>query len=207
MSGTTEHTPRENERTEVSLGRDARIDPTAVVGYRYGREAGPTVVGDGARVRAQSIIYGDVAIGDDFTTGHSVLVREGTTVGDDVLVGTGTVLDGAIDVGSHVSLQSQVYVPPASEIGDEVFVGPNATLTNDPYPVRTDAELTGPTLERSVSVGANATLLPGVTVGEGSFVAAGSVVTEDVPPETLAVGVPAAHRALPPKLEGDNDIS
>lgn len=207
MSGTTEHTQRENERTAVRLGRDARIDPTAIIGYRHGRDAGPTVVGDDARVRAHSIVYGDVAIGDAFTTGHGVLVREDSTIGDAVLVGTSTVLDGAVDVGSQVSLQSQVYVPPGTEIGDEVFVGPNATLTNDPYPVRTDAGLAGPTLERGVSIGANATLLPGVTVGAGAFVAAGSVVTGDVPPETLAIGVPAVHRELPAELEGGNSIS
>ena len=87
-----------------------------------------------------------------------------------------------------------------------MFLGPCAVLTNDAYPIRTESELTGPTLEDHVSVGANATLLPGVTVGEGSFVAAGSVVTDDVPPETLAVGAPAEHRSLPDKLEGGNRI-
>lgn len=207
MSGTTDEIPREVERADVRLGRDVRVDPTAILGYRYGREVGPTVVGDEARVRANSIVYADVTIGDGFSTGHGVLIREDTTVGDAVLVGTSTVLDGAVDVGSAVSLQSQVYVPPGSTIGDKVFVGPNATLTNDPYPVRVDAELDGPTLERGVSVGANATLLPGVTVGEWSFVAAGSVVTEDVPPETLAVGVPAEHRELPEKLAQENQIT
>lgn len=207
MSGTTDDRPRDIERAEVRLGRDVRTDPTAILGYRYGREVGPTIVGDDACVRANSIIYADVSIGDGFTTGHGVLVREETTIGDGVLVGTGTVLDGEIDVGSEVSLQSQVYVPPGSTLSDKIFVGPNATLTNDPYPVRMDTEFDGPTLERGVSIGANATLLPGVTVGKWSFVAAGSVVTEDVPPKTLAVGVPAEHRELPGKLEGENQIA
>lgn len=207
MSGTTDGKQRKVDRAEVRLGRDVDIDPTAILGYRYGRDVGPTVVGDDARVRANSIIYADVTIGDEFSTGHGVLVREDTTIGDSVLVGTDTVLDGTVDVGSEVSLQSQVYVPPESTLGDEVFVGPNATLTNDPYPVRTDADLDGPTLERGVSVGANATLLPGITVGESSFVAAGSVVTEDVPPRTLAVGVPAEYRALPDELVGENQIA
>ena len=193
------------DRTAVSLGREARVDPTAVVGYRYNDDAGATVLGDRARVRAHTVVYGDVAAGDDLATGHGALVREGTVLGDDVLVGTGTVLDGDVEVGSGVRLQSQVYVPPATTVGDGVFVGPNATLTNDPYPLRVAAELTGPTLARGVSVGANATLLPGVRVGERSFVAAGAVVDEDVPPDTLAVGVPAEHRPLPDRLEGGND--
>jgi acetyltransferase-like isoleucine patch superfamily enzyme len=103
-------------------------------------------------------------------------------------------------------MQTGVYIPRETEIGDRVFLGPNATLLNDPYPLRVDAELEGPTLEDDVSVGANATVLPGVTVGEGSFVAAGAVVVDDVPPKTLAVGEPARHEELPEELEGRNDV-
>jgi acetyltransferase-like isoleucine patch superfamily enzyme len=78
---------------------------------------------------------------------------------------------------------------------------------NDPYPVRVeDEQLVGPTLEDDVSVGGNATILPGVTVGEQAVVAAGAVVTQDIPPEKLAVGVPATVRDLPPAMEGGNDL-
>ena len=208
MSGTTDpnSTSREHDSVETRFGRDASVDPTALVGYRYASDAGPTVVGDDARVRANTVVYGDVAIGDGFATGHGALVREETTVGDDVLVGTNAVLDGRVDVGSHVSLQSGVYIPRETVVGDHVFAGPGATLTNDPYPLRKEVELAGPTLERGVTVGANATVLPDVTVGARSFVAAGSVVTDDVPPDTLAVGVPAEHRELPPVLQGGNRI-
>jgi len=97
-----------------------------------------------------------------------------------------------------------VYVPTNTTIGDRVFLGPHAVLTNDPYPLRREANLVGPTIEDDASIGANATVLPGVTVGAGAFVAAGAVVTEDVPPETLAVGVPATGKPLSPKLAGGN---
>ena len=86
-------------------------------------------------------------------------------------------------------------------------LGPRAVLTNDAYPVRRETELDGPTIEDHVSVGANATILPGVTVGEGSFVAAGAVVDRDVPPDALAMGVPAEFGALPDVLEGGNAIA
>ena len=164
-----------------------------------------TVIGADATIRAGTIVYGDVEVGDRFATGHNAVVREGTRVGDDVLVGSGTVLDGRVVVGDEVSMQTGVYVPPETTIGDRVFLGPNAVLTNDPYPLRRDVDLDGPTIEDDASVGANATILPGVTVGENAFVAAGAVVTEDVPPETLAVGVPAEHRPLPAELRGAND--
>ena len=166
----------------------------------------PPVIGDDATIRSGTIIYPNVRIGDGFTTGHGALVREDTVLGDDVVVGTNVVIDGSTTVGDSVSMQTGAYVPTNTEIGDHAFLGPKATLTNDPYPVRRDVGLEGPTLEAHASIGANATLLPGVTVGERAFVAAGAVVTEDVPPETLAVGAPAVHRPLPDELDGRNEI-
>lgn len=190
---------------EFVSGTDCTVDGDATVGY--GEFDEPTRVGDGATIRAGSIVYGDVTIGDGFTTGHDVLVREGTTVGDDVLVGTKTVIDGRTTIGSHVSLQTNVYVPTRTTIADNVFVGPGAVLTNDEYPIRTDDGLEGPTIEEGASIGANATLLPGVTVGSNAFVAAGAVVTGDVPADTLAVGTPATVQSLPEPLEGPNQLA
>jgi acetyltransferase-like isoleucine patch superfamily enzyme len=182
------------------------VAPDATIGYEYGPDAGATHLGDGATVRSGSILYGDVDIGDDFVTGHNVLVRAETTIGDNVVVGTNAVVDGRVEIGSDVSLQTGVYVPPETQIGDRVFVGPHAVLTNDPSPVRGETELEGPTVGDDVSIGANATLLPGVAIGSGSFVAAGAVVTRDVPPETLALGVPATHEPLPTDLGGGNRL-
>jgi acetyltransferase-like isoleucine patch superfamily enzyme len=176
------------------------------VGYAYSDDSTPPVIGDDATIRSGTVIYDDVTIGDDFTTGHGALVREETTIGDDVIVGTNTVIDGQTTIGSHVSMQTNVYVPTNTTIGNRVFVGPSATFTNDPYPIRQSADLEGPTLEDDVSIGANATLLPGITVGAGAFVAAGAVVTDDVPPETLAVGAPAEIRPLPESLAGGNEL-
>jgi len=186
-------------------GDDCTVDDDVTISH--GEFDEPTQIGDGATIRAGSIIYGDVTIGDEFTTGHDVLVREGTTIGDDVLVGTKTVIDGQTTIGSHVSLQTNVYIPTETTIEDNVFIGPSAALTNDEYPIRTDNGLEGPTIKEGASVGANATLLPGVTIGENAFVAAGSVVTEDVPPDSLAVGTPATVRELPEPLEGANQIA
>lgn len=188
-------------------GADAQIDADATVGYVHDEDAAPPILGDNATVRAGTIVYCDVEVGDDFQTGHNALVRESTTIGDDVLVGTDTVIDGRATIGSHVSFQTGVYVPPTTEIGDEVFLGPHAVLTDDPYPVRVDdAAGHGPVIEDGATIGANATVLPDVTVGENAFVSAGAVVTEDVPPNTLAVGTPARHEPLPAELEGGNQL-
>ena len=193
--------------TQVRTGAGTTVDDDVIIGYEYDTDVGETSIGENATIRAGSIIYADVTIGDDFTTGHRALVREHSTIGDDVVLGTDAVLDGSVTVGSHVSIQTGVYVPPESTIEDHVFLGPRVVLTNDPYPIRIDAELVGATIEPHVSIGANATILPGVRIGEGAFVAAGAVVTEDVPPGTLAIGVPAVHRPLPPALDRRNQIA
>lgn len=191
----------------VRLGNHCYVDDDATLGCAFDDHGRPTVVGDDATIRAGTIIYAAVDIGDRFSTGHHALVREQSHLGDDVLVGTNSVIDGRVSIGSRVSLQTSVYVPPETTIGEDVFIGPGAVLTNDPYPIRTAADLDGPTIESHASVGANATVLPGVTIGAEAFVAAGSVVTRDVPPGTLAVGTPAEIRPLPTELEGGNDIA
>jgi len=182
------------------------VETGATVGVAYEADSEPPDIGAESLVRNGSIVYDDVVTGRGFTTGHFALVRERTTLGEDVLVGTQAVVDGATAVGDRVSMQTGVYVPRETRIGDDVFLGPSATLLNDPYPVRTATDLDGPTIEDGVSVGANATVLPDVRVGEDAFVAAGSVVTDDVPAGTLAVGAPATHRDLPPELRGGNDL-
>lgn len=190
--------------TEPQLGEGCEIQSNVSLGAAG--EGAPPVIGSESTIRSGAIIYSDVTIGDRFTTGHNILIREQTTIGDDVIVGTNTVIDGTTTIGSRVSMQTGVYIPTETTIGDNVFLGPHAVLTNDPYPIRKDVDLIGPILEDGVSIGANATVLPGVAIGEGSFVAAGAVVTEDIPPNTLAVGTPAVHRRLPEPLQGGNDI-
>jgi acetyltransferase-like isoleucine patch superfamily enzyme len=193
--------------TVAELGPEVTVEDGATVGYEYDDNVGPAVLLGDATIRRGTIVYADVELGRGVTTGHDALVRERSYVGDDVVIGTKSVLDGLLTVGSNVSIQTGVYVPPETAIGDDVFLGPMATLTNDPYPIRKDVPLEGPTIEDGASIGANATILPDVTVGEGAFVAAGAVVTEDVPAETLAVGTPARHRPLPEDLVGGNVIA
>lgn len=192
--------------TTVQVGRHCTVDERVSLSVDYPDAQEPAVVGDKARIRSGTIIYADVVIGDEFTTGHNALIREKTIVGDNVLVGTNTIIDGNCELGSNVSLQSNVYIPSHTTIGDNVFVGPGAVMTNDPTPIRKDVGLEGPTLEDNVSVGANATILPGIRIGEGAFVAAGAVVTKDVPAGKLAVGAPARFHDMPEQLQGDNQI-
>jgi acetyltransferase-like isoleucine patch superfamily enzyme len=182
------------------------VEKRAKINYKYSNNCGETKISEGVTIRSGTIVYSDVSIGEHTQTGHNALIRENTNIGRECIIGTNTVIDGYSAIGNNVSLQTGVYIPAKTVIHDNVFIGPKAVLTNDPYPVRQDIELEGPTIKPSVSIGANSTILPGVHVGEGSFVAAGAVVTKDVPPDTLAIGTPATFKPLPDQLQGENDI-
>ena len=165
-----------------------------------------TIIGESAIIRSNSVIYCDTKIGDNLKTGHNIVIRESTIIGDNVLVGTNVVIDGNTTIGKNVSIQSNVYIPTNTEVEDNVFIGPNAVLTNDKYPIRKKYTLKGPIIRKGASIGANSTILPDIEVGEGSMVAAGALVTKDVPGWSLAIGQPARIAKLPEELNVLNRI-
>lgn len=185
-----------------TLGKDAQIFEPVTLGFpsrdRIGTTGFPgTKIGNEAVLRSGAILYCDVTIGDRFSCGHNVVIREQTKIGDRVAIGTASILEGRITIGDDVSLQSLVYIPTDTTIGNRVFIGPNTVLTNDRYPPTRIGGLKGPVIGDGAAIGANVTIIPGVRIGEGSLVAAGSVVTRDVPARTLAIGAPARIRDLP----------
>jgi len=163
-------------------------------------------IGNSCVLRSGTVVYSDAKIGNNLKTGHNVLIREDTVIGDNVIVGTNSIIENKCNIGNNVSIQSNVYIPTNTTIADNVFIGPNACLTNDKYPVRIKDDLVGPILEKGVSIGANATILPGVRIGEGSVVAAGTVVTKDVGKWKLVIGVPGKERDIPDNLKVLNKI-
>jgi acetyltransferase-like isoleucine patch superfamily enzyme len=177
-------------------------DDGCLIGVLYRAEAKPTIFGSNCRIRWGTVIYGDVITGDDFQTGHHVMIREKTKIGSHVVVGTGTVIDGQVEIGDFVKIESQCYIPTHVRIGNRVFLGPGVTLTNDRYPLKQRASYRpeGPIIEDGATLGGRVTVCPGVRIGEDAFVAAGAVVTKDVPSRSLAVGVPARIKPLPPHL-------
>jgi len=187
------------------IGENAQIFEPVFLGFPsrefLGKTAYPgTTIGDNAILRTGTIIYCNVIIGNNFSSGHNVLIRENTTIGNNTAIGTSSVIEGTCTIGDNCRIQSMVFIPTNTEIGDGVFIGPHAVLTNDRYPPTGKPELKGPVLENNVTIGANATILPFVRIGEGAAVAAGSVITRDVPPGMLAIGVPARMRNLPPEM-------
>lgn len=180
----------------VRLGDNVEIGEFAIVGVPpRGRAEGElvTVIGDGAIIRSHTVIYAGNTIGQRFQTGHHAMIREENSIGDDVSVGTGSVVEHHVQIGNRVRIHSQAFVPEYSVLEDGAWIGPNAVLTNVPHPLCPRAKecIKGPTIRRGAKIGANATILPFLVVGEDALVGAGSVVAEDVPDRSVVAGNPA----------------
>ena len=134
-------------------------------------------------------------VGDGTKVWHLGHIRAKANVGRDCTIGRNVFIDAGVSVGDRVKIQNNVSVYAGVTIEDEVFVGPSAVFTNDLRPRATNADwtITETLVRRGASIGANATIICGVVVGEYSMIAAGSVVTRDVQPYQLVAGNPARH--------------
>jgi len=146
-----------------------------------------------------------VIIGKDVEFGKDVIIWNYVVIGDNTKVGDGTRIGSFCDVGKDVAIgknciiQANVTISNECKLGDNVFIGPNSSLLNDKFPH--SRCLTPSIIEDNVVIGGCVTILPNVTVKENSVVAAGSVVTKDVPPETVVKGVPAKPMMTRQKYE------
>ena len=128
-------------------------------------------------------------IGKNVKIWHFAYVGDNVEIGNDVKIGSLTHIDYDVKIGDNTLIEGLVYIPPLSRIGKNVFIGPSAALTNDPYPP--SGKLIGVTIEDNAIIGSKAVIKAGVTIGKNSVVAMGAVVTKDIPPDTVVVGVPA----------------
>jgi UDP-2-acetamido-3-amino-2,3-dideoxy-glucuronate N-acetyltransferase len=136
-----------------------------------------------------NFIAPDAKLGKNVRIWHFAYVGSKTVIGDDVKIGSLAHVDYDVRIGSGTKIEGGVYIPPMSRIGKNVFIGPAAVLTNDPYPP--SKRMVGVVIEDDAVVGARAVIKAGVRVGKGSVVAMGAVVTKDVPPGKVVMGVPA----------------
>jgi len=128
-------------------------------------------------------------IGKNVKIWHFAYVGDNTVIGDNVKIGSLAHIDYDVVIGENTMIEGLVYIPPKSRIEKNVFIGPAVSLTNDPYPP--SGKMVGVVIKEGAIIGSKAVVLAGVTVGKNSVVAMGSVVTKDVPDNTVVVGVPA----------------
>ncbi len=123
----------------------------------------------------------------------NVQIREDASIGENCILSKDVYVDAQVSIGHRCKIQNGVSVYHGVEIGNDVFVGPNAVFTNDKVPraFNADWKITPTLIKEGASIGANATIVCGVELGEYCMVASGAVVTKSVPPYTLVMGNPA----------------
>jgi acetyltransferase-like isoleucine patch superfamily enzyme len=153
----------------------------------------PLRMGVRVTVCANAVVYAGSVLADESIVGDQAQVRERTVIGPQTVIGRGSAIDNDVMIGARAKIQTNVYVTAFSVVEDDVFIGPGASTTNDDTMSRhpPGTALRGATLRRACRIGGGAVIVPGVEVGEEAFVAAGAVVTKDVPPRAFMVGVPA----------------
>ena len=141
-------------------------------------------------------------LGARVRVGNGAFIREDTWIGDDVTIGANAVVENRVVIGHRVRIQTGAYITSRCTLCDDVFVGPHACTTNDSSLGRSpNLPNEGCYIERGAAIGGNATILPGIRIGERAVIAAGAVVTKDVRPHALVMGVPA--REATNRLDGD----
>lgn len=173
----------------VVLGKRPKLAP----GSAAAGEIADLSLGDGVVVCAGAVVLSGATIGERTIVGDQSYVRERSVVGADSVIGRGSVVDNDVRIGARVRVQTNVYLTGFSTVEDDVFIGPGAVSTNDDTMRRhgDESPLRGAILRRACRVGGGAVLTPGVEVGEEAFVAAGAVVTRNVPERLVVMGVPA----------------
>lgn len=132
-------------------------------------------------------------IGDDTNIWQFSVVAAGASIGTNCNVCSHCFIEGGAVIGNNVTIKNGVFVWDGVQIDDDVFIGPNVTFTNDrnPKSKNKDFKLEATIIKQGASIGANATILPGLIIGKNAVVGAGSVVTKNVLPNTIVKGNPA----------------
>jgi len=194
-------------RSGVRIGDNCKILDGAILGKRPAKaslsaitgetkEYSPLLLGKAVTVGANCIIYIGTEIGDMVFFGDQATVREDVTIGEYTIIGRGATIENKVTIGRKCKIETEAYITAMTTIEDYCFIAPEVTFTNDNFLGRTEERkkhFGGPTLRRGARIGANATILPGLEIGQDAVVAAGSIVTKNVKPRVIVLGSPAKY--------------
>ncbi len=186
------------------LGCRVAVGDNTVIGRRPMRSVrsamppvtdyGACVIEDDVQIGCGCILYAGASIGRQVLIADLATVREAVTIGEQTIVGRGVAIENRCMIGRRCKLEVNAYITGSSELGDYVFVAPMVATSNDNYMGRSEERkkhFKGVTIGRGGRIGVNATILPGRTIEEQGVVAAGAVVTHDVPARIIVAGNPA----------------
>lgn len=189
---------------DTVLGNDVRVDDHASLGKRpmkaansattQDQELPPLTIGDVCIVGTGVVLYRGARVEGKVLMADLCTVRENVTIGRGTIVGRGVTIENFCAIGRYCKLESECYITAYSELEDRVFVAPGVVTSNDNFVGRTAERFKhfkGVTVRKGGRLGAGAVILPGIVIGADALVAAGSVVTRDVPPRTIVLGAPA----------------
>ncbi len=196
----------------TNIGSGVRIDDHAVIGkmpmkakmsaITKDKKLDPAIIEDLAIIGTSAIIYAGSKIGKNVLVADFASVREDCIIGEGTIIGRGVTIENKVTIGKYCKIETEAYITALSEIGDYCFVSPEVTFTNDNFMGRTKERFKyhkGITMKKGARVGANATILPGIIIDEDGVVAAGSVVTRNVPAKVIVMGSPAKYFKDVPK--------
>ena len=179
----------------VFLGKNCHIDGGVILGYpSWKKKEGevPLIIGNNAYIRSGTVIVAGSKIGNNFQCGHNVVIREENQIGNDVMIHNGSNIYPHNKIGNKVVIHVGCFLESVT-LEKGVVLGPRVVFTDDLHPrcPRYLECVLGAKVGKLARIGANATILPGVKIGEGSLVGSGSVVTKDVPSGVVVAGNPA----------------
>lgn len=186
--------------TEIGKGVDIRDNSvlgrppksSALSTRRVERELPPLQIGDHSVIGACVVLYAGTRVGVDVVIADLASVRELCDIKDHAIVGRGVMVEYETVIGENAKIQSGCHITGNMIIENHVFFGPEVTTANDPYMMdRGKVDFKGPHVKRGARIGSNATLLPGVVIGEDAMVTAGAIVGTNVPDRKIASGVGA----------------
>lgn len=177
-----------------SLGRRPRLADTSTV--KFTGSLSPLRIGPETKIGSGVVISAGVSIQEHVYIGDMASIREKCRIDKYVLIGRGVAVENGVTIGAYTKIQTGCYITAYTEIGEKVFIAPMVTTTNDNFMGRTEERFKlaqGPRIKRGARIGGGAVLLPGVVIGEETFVAAGAVVTKNTRPGTVVKGIPARY--------------
>lgn len=170
---------------------------------RKPQELSPLRIGNDVTIGALSVLYAGSEYADGVFVADHVSIRENVSIGENSVIGRSATIELNVRIGKNVIVQTGVYVTGDTIIEDEVFLGPCVSMSNDKYMGTQFFAYQGPTIKKGAAVGNNATLLPGIVIGERAMVGGGAVVTKDIPSRAIYVGNPAKAMVRSQSEEGD----